>query len=193
MAEAPNVVMANERRKGGRALPPSSVAGLAPLLIVAGLLLAVAGGVAVGLFYVSPQFGSAQWEIGTIAQTFDALPLPTLGLVLLALGVRARGGSMFWARAVAVVFAVAAALCLAAMLLFVLDIPVALQAVQRAGEANSQSAVSGASAGLKRAIGKALLFGVCYAASYAWIAVMMWRVPRSQSAHLAGRDAERFS
>lgn len=88
MSDRPHVLVADEGgwRKGIGPLPPPSLSDLAPLLIAAGAVLAVAGWVDVGLFYRPLRFGDAEWEFGTIAQTFDAMPLATLGLVLLALG-----------------------------------------------------------------------------------------------------------
>jgi hypothetical protein len=148
------------------------------LLIVAGLLLALVGAVAVALFYASPQFGSPEWEFGTIAQTFDALPLPTLGLVLLALGVRARGGSVVWTRSVAVAMAIVAVLCVAAVLLFALDIPIILRAAQRVGGGDDPQRFAAAAAGLKRGVVKVAVLALCYGTAYAWMARIMWRVPR---------------
>ncbi len=172
------MLVTEERRKGLGALPPSSVQGLAPLLLAGGFVLAVAGWVDVGLFYYPSQFGSPEWEFGTIAQTFDAIPLATLGMVLLALGVRARGASVAVSRIVAVVLGIVAVLCLAALVLFVLDVPLALKAMQRAAtQANAQRAAV-VSSGLKRGILKVVVFATGYAVAYGWMSVTMWRVRR---------------
>jgi hypothetical protein len=183
MSNKSHVLVADEegRRKAPSVLPPSGVHGLAPILIVAGVLLAIAGWVDVGLFYYPVRFGEAEWEFGIIAQTFDAMPLPTLGLVLLALGIRARSGSIAWSRGAAIIFAVVALLCLAALVLFALDIPLAFRAMHRAGaQATQQSALI--SSGLKRGMAKVILFSVCYATAYALLAFKMWRVPREAGA-----------
>lgn len=184
MSDKSHVLVADEggRRKAPSVLPPSGVHGLTPILIVAGILLAIAGWVDVGLFYYPPRFGEAEWEFGIIAQTFDAMPLPTLGLVLLALGIRARGGSIGWSRAMAVVLAVVGLLCLAALVLFALDMPLALKAMQRAAAQARNPQAALISSGLKRGMAKAIVFAVCYSLAYGWMVVVMWRVPREARA-----------
>jgi hypothetical protein len=186
MSDRAHVLVADEagRREGIAPLPPSDVHGLAPILILAGLLFALAGSVDVLLFYYPPRFGDAEWEFGIIAQTFDAMPLPTLGLVLLALGIRARGGSVGWSRSLAVAAAMCALLCLAALVLFALDIPLALRAMARAAaQANQQSAVM--ASGLKRVMAKVILFAACYGLAFGWLAVTLWRVPRGPDPSLS--------
>jgi hypothetical protein len=186
MTHRPHVLVSEDggRRKGIGALPPSSLVGLAPLMIAAGLVLAVAGWVDVGLFYWPLRFGDAEWEFGTIAQTFDAMPLPTLGLVLLALGIRARGGSVVWTRAMAVVLAIIGLLCLAALVVFALDIPLALKAMHHAATQANNPRAALVSSGLKRGMAKVIVFALCYALAYGWMAVSMWRV-RREAGHAA--------
>ncbi len=180
MSDRPHVLIVAEgdRRKGLGPLPPSSIPGLAPLLIAGGLVLAVAGWVDIGLFYLPPRFGSPEWEFATIAQSLDAMPLATLGLVLLALGIRARGGSVVWTWGVAVVLAIVGLLCLAALVLFAFDVPLALKAVQRAAAQGNNARAALVSSGLKRGVVKAMIFAVCYGLAYGWMAVTMWRVRR---------------
>jgi len=74
-------------------------------------------------------FGSAEWEFGTVVSTFAGLPLITVGLAGLLGSAAARG--VRWQ----VVFAGIALLLLAlwilaASVIFLLDVPVALGAVQ---------------------------------------------------------------
>ncbi len=178
MTDHQRILVDGNRRKGLGPLSPSSLAELAPLLMAVGFALAVAGWVDVGLFYYPSRFGSAEWEFGTIAQTLDAMPLPTLGLALLALGIRARGGRVVWTRGLAAVFALVGLLSLAGLVLFALDIPLALKAMQRAAQQakNGQAAI--VSSGLKRGMAKVIAFSVCYALAYGWMAVTMWRVRR---------------
>lgn len=45
-----------------------------------GLLLAVIGLTDVGLYWYPLAFGSPEWEFGTVATSFGALPLATIGL-----------------------------------------------------------------------------------------------------------------
>lgn len=175
MSPSPHAIVPDERRKGATTPPPSPLSDLAPLLIVGGALLTLVGTVTVVLLYAGQQFGSAEWEFGTIAQTFDAMPLPTVGLVLLALGVRARGGSVALPRALAVILALAALLCLGALALFVLDIPIVLRAVQQTRSGGNPQSLAMASAGLRRGMVKVTLFATCYTVAFAWMAFRLWR------------------
>jgi hypothetical protein len=186
MSDRPHILVADEagRRKGFSFLPPSDVQSLAPILIVAGLLLAIAGWLDVGLFYYPSRFGQPDWEFGTIAHSFDAMPLPTLGLILLALGTRARGGAIVWSRGLAVILAVVALLCVAGLVVFALDIPLALKTMQRAASQANNPQAALISSGLKRGMAKVILFAVCYATAYGWLAIKMWSVPR-EDGHLA--------
>jgi hypothetical protein len=99
-------------------------AALSGLAIAVGFGLALIGIADVGLLWASPQFGSAEWEFGTISGTLEALTLPTVGFALLAAGLLAR-------RTRAAAYMVAG-LCLLITLfaiacagLFVLSVPVA--------------------------------------------------------------------
>ena len=187
---SPRVLVRESRRGSPAVLPPATLHAVARVLVAVGLVLAVAGLVDVGLFYWPMRFGDAEWEFGTIAQTFDALPLPTLGLALVAVGLWARGGRPAWMRGMAAVFAIAAAIAVFLGLIFLLDVPVALKALSRAAATAQQRGVPPnplVSSGLKRGIGKAVIFAVAYAAGYATISVTLWRgVRRSLRAAAAG-------
>src|SRR5688500_13563574 len=130
MAQHPAILVANEskRRKGTVPLPPSDFKAAAPLLVAVGLAVSIVGGGDVMLFFWPPRFGDNEWEFGTIAQTVDALPLPTMGMLLLALAARAVGGSPLWSRGLAVAFLVALVGLLVLGGLFLLDVPVAFKA-----------------------------------------------------------------
>jgi hypothetical protein len=146
-----------------------------------GLTLAIAGFTDVALFYWPSHFGQSQWEFGTIAQTLDAMPLPTVGVALLAIGIRSRGADIVWSRTLAVGSLVIALVCAGVLVLFVLDIPVALRTLQAAstGPRAQQAALMAPS--MKRGMAKAILFGVCYTAAYAWLARTLWRAPAAPS------------
>lgn len=162
-------------------LPPATLAGVAPILLAAGVVLAIAGLTDVGLFYWPMRFGDAEWEFGVVAQTFDALPLPTLGLVLVAIGLLARGGRRRWGRVASLVFFGAGA-CLAVLaVLFLLDVPLALAALGRSGAAMRARGLApnpALAGGLYRSIGKAVGLAATYVAGYATIGVRLWRGPR---------------
>lgn len=162
--DAPKVLRRESRRKGGVPLPPSDIHAVAPLFIVGGLILAVAGWVDAGLFWLPLHFGNADWEIGTIGQTVDALPLGTISLLLLATGLRARGGSRTWPRALAVVFGVLGLTLAGCVAIFLLDLPQILSAANTPG-----------GTGIMRAAVKVILFGVTYTVGYLLAAIFMWR------------------
>jgi len=181
MSDKPQVLVADEggrRKRPSALLPPSAVQDLAPIFIIGGLALALAGGVDVALFYYPMRFGEAEWEFGIIAQTVDALPAPTMALVLLGLGFRARGGRAFWCKALGVLAGVAALTLLALLVIFALDIPVAFQALARAARTAAQQGGQAnplVSSGLKRGIAKVLVLGTGYLAAYVTLAVVLWR------------------
>jgi len=113
-------------------------AGLNPLPVAApqtawryggwlGLVLAVVGGVDIALRWYPLAFRSPEWEFGTIGITVAALPLFSIGLVLLLAASLARA-SRVGALVLAVVFSLVAVLLLAILMLFLLDVPLALQA-----------------------------------------------------------------
>lgn len=94
-----------------------------------GVLLAVIGLTDVALYWYPFAFGSPEWEFGTVAAAFSALPLATIGLaaVVGALMVnRARVPMMVTAAALLVL----ALLIAASFALFLKNMPLALSAVE---------------------------------------------------------------
>jgi hypothetical protein len=81
------------------------------------------------LAWVPMRLGSPEWEFGTVASTFSGLPLATMGFAGL-LGSAVARGIRWQVRVVGVLLLMWAALILGAFVLFLLDIPVALGAVQ---------------------------------------------------------------
>jgi hypothetical protein len=159
-------------------LPPASLHAVAPVLLAVGVVLTIAGLVDVGLFYWPLRFGDAEWEFGIIAQTFDTMPLPTLGLALVAIGLWARGGRPLWSRAMAIIFLLVAVLLAILSVIFLLDVPVALKALARAVATAKQRGATPnpvVSSGLHRGIAKAALFAATYVVGYATMAVALWR------------------
>src|SRR4051812_43447036 len=96
--EQPPIHVPAGRRPRSRATTAATLPDLAPFLIAGGMVLSIAGWTDVALFYIPSNFRSTEWEFTIIARTFDAMPLPTLGLLLLVLGFRARAGAPFWMR-----------------------------------------------------------------------------------------------
>jgi len=188
---SPHDVLVEPSRSGStrRLLPPASLPAVAPLLLVVGLVLTIAGVVDVGLFYWPLRFGDSEWEFGVIAQTFDALPLPTMGLALVAVGLWARGGKPSWRLAVATIFLVVAALLAALSVVFLLDVPLALNALARGAASARQRGITPnpvVVSGLHRGIAKAAVFAALYVAAYSTTGVWMWRSVRRALRENAG-------
>lgn len=94
-------------------------------------LLLVAIGLGDGLVNWYPMgWGSPEWEFGTIATTFGALPLVTMGVAALLGSVLARG-SRTGVIAVGVFVLLAGLAVLGLYALFMTDVPIALQASAR--------------------------------------------------------------
>jgi len=97
---------------------------LAQLAVAVGLGLAAIGLADLTLLWIRPQFGSPEWEFGTISATLEGLTLPTIGLSLIAAGL-ITFGSRRAAFVVAILCMIAALLVVLAGALFSLTVPVA--------------------------------------------------------------------
>ncbi len=169
--EAPKVVAAESRRKGAVLLPPADFRGVAPWLLLGGFALGVAGWVDVGMFWYPLHIGSVDWEVGTISQTIDGLPLPFMSLLLIAVGLRGIGTRRIWARLIACAFIAIGLWLLACLVIFLLDVPQVLTAAQRLH-----------GSGLRRAVFKVLLYSLTYAGATITLGVSMWRATSRKSA-----------
>lgn len=131
----------------------------------------------IGLLYLPLGFGNNEWEFGIIAQTFDALPTATVGMVLLAAGLRAHGSRTAILRALSIVCVVIALILAVLLLIFALDIPIAWKAMTRvpAGATPTTQPNPIVVSGIKRGIAKAMLFGLVYITAYGVLARQMWR------------------
>lgn len=155
----------------GRALDPITVT--APrtawrLLGQFGVLLAVMGWIDIALHWYPPAFRSPEWELGTVATTFAALPLPTMGLMAALGSAMARA-----ARRNLVVLSVVQVLIVlflaASLIAFLLDVPLALRAVAAPG-------VPGPAAiEMKRTIVRALVMGIGFGAVYLYGTIVSTR------------------
>jgi hypothetical protein len=142
------------------------------VVAVAGLVLGAIGWLDVLLLWIPPHFGRGEWEFGTVSATFDALPLATVGLALALAGAVALG----WSLRIQVAgwfAAVVSVLLLAALVLFLLDVPLAWKGV---GAVNRPP--------LMRAMGKTFVLAIGYIAMYAvtgwWVLRRVSRPPRAQ-------------
>jgi len=118
------------------------------------LVLALAGIGDWVLAWIPLRFGSPEWEFGTVASTFAGLPLITMGFAGL-LGSAVARGIRWQIIAVAGVVLAFALWILAASVIFLLDIPVALRAVQGV-----------ARMGLMKAIAKTGLLATLFSIAY---------------------------
>lgn len=134
---------------------------------VLGLLFLVVGLSDVLLAWLPPRIGDADWELATVATTFNNFPVPAMGLGLaVASGIAQEKRGLL--RVVAIVAATLAALSLLSAVLFALALPLALGA---APEGPTHRAVF--SAALKT--GLQLL---AYLAFFLWILRLSWRHSR---------------
>ena len=64
-----------------------NVEGMSALLLMAGgAAFAIVGLVDLTLLWLPLRFGNTSWEFGTLTQTFASIPMPALGVVLVAFG-----------------------------------------------------------------------------------------------------------
>ncbi len=102
------------------------------------------------------RLGTLEWEFGTITATLAGLPLVTIGLAGVLASAVARG-KKWQIVATASVVLLFAFLILAALAIFLLDVPVALQSVEGVPRL-----------GIKKAIAKNLSLGVLFVIAYLW-------------------------
>lgn len=160
-----SLVVPPSRRAGSTAVPvphPESDR-LSAALLVAGAALAVVGWTDAALLWYPFGFGNPEWEFATASSFFDALPLGTIGLVVLALGALSRGSTGVL-RLLRVAFPALVALFVAAFVLFVLNAVVAWNRVDPALHVM-----------LDRAILKTTVVALTYLALYAWLWTLVRR------------------
>ena len=159
---APRVVIQADRK----ALNPITIT--APLtawrwLGWLGLVLAIVGGVDIALRWYPLAFRSTEWEFGTISITFASLPLFSIGLVALLASFLARGvrsGVM----AMSAVFVLLALFVAVTLVIFLLDVPLAIQMVRGAVGLE-----------LKKTIVRAVVMGATFDVMYVAAAVVSFR------------------
>ena len=130
-----------------------------------GLVFTAVGMLDLALSWYPVQIGNPQWEFGTVSKTYDSLPITALGLTLL-LGSGVARGARWWVRAVGVLLLLMGLAVATGLVLYALNIPLALTSV--AGDPL-------ASLGIKRAIVKALGQGVLYAVVFVVLGISALR------------------
>ncbi len=128
-----------------------------------GLLLVVIGGSDIASQWYPPSFQSPEWEFGTAAVTIASLPLLTIGMTILLASFLAR------AKREGVIAMGVAFLCLflvvgAVMVLFALDVPLALR-----------SPAGPALTAIKKAIVRTGIMGGSYEIAYLAALILAFR------------------
>jgi hypothetical protein len=133
-----------------------------------GVLLAAIGAVDIVLHWYPASFGSPEWEFGTVATTLGSLPLPTIGLLAVLASALARAVKANLV-AVSVVLGLLAVFVAASMVVFLLDVPVALRAV------SAPAVPPQAAAEIKRTIVRTMAMGLGFGLVYLYGAVVSIR------------------
>jgi hypothetical protein len=148
---------------------PEARSATSLVLVFLGAAFALVGLTDLLLLWFPLGFGNPAWEYATLGRTFDALPMPTLGLGLVAYGL---GHSPRFHRdglkVTAAVFAALALIILAMTLLFVTVAPVVIS-----------NTPAEAAAGVKRSAVRHGVQAVVYPIAFWAIAYLLWKKNRS--------------
>ncbi len=155
------VLVSREPRERGRSTRPTAVL----LLAVFGVAFAVVGLVDLVLLWIPTRLDSVAWEFATVGRTLEGLPMPLLGLALLAYGlVRHPKSSLSKVRAMGIAFAVLAVPVAALGALLLTSAPAVL----------SQTP-PGAAGGVRRAVILHAVQAVVYLLALAAVALVLIR------------------
>ncbi len=136
-----------------------------------GLLLTVLGLLDVGLYFYPPAFSSPEWEFGVVTSAVSSLPMPTIGLAAVVGWLLVRGGR--GGRIVgAVVLTILVMAVAAGLVLFLLDVPLALKAAD-----GPQGPA------IYRAIIRTLAMGAGFGGAYGVAAFTLLRRSRRETLH----------
>jgi len=111
-------------------------------------------------------FGSPEWEFGSISGIVAGLPLLTIGLVGMWIG-GGLLGRRWMSLGMGVAFLVGAVCVIGALVLFTLDVPVALRATQDVAQGN-----------IKQLVAKTLALGCMFGTGYVVAGVIALRQAR---------------
>lgn len=137
----------------------------ARVLIILGWSFILVGVVDLALLWIPLRLESVAWEFATVGRTLDALPMPALGLGLLAYGSsRHPGVGSGRLRALAIVFGALALLLVALSALLLTAVPAVL------GQTPSE-----ALAGARRAAIRHGAQAIVYPLAFAAAAFALWR------------------
>jgi len=158
---------------GQRVVEPWSGAAKYRVAGWVGAVLALAALTDYALAFYPQGFGSPEWEIATISQVVQGLPLFSIGWI--GVWVCAGGLGRRWLLAiVGLGFLVAAACVLALLVVFLTDVPVAIRATQ-----------SIARMGIVKLVAKTLILGLLFGASYIVVGLLALKQARGSSSREA--------
>ncbi len=135
-----------------------------------GVAFMLVGLVDIALSWFPMRFGTPEWEFGTIGTTLNNLPLPTLGLMILA-GWAAVTERRTPVRVFGVLMVVVGLVLAGLVVLYLLTLPPAWGAVTAVEDTTLQVAA-------KKGIAKSLVQVVAYPAVYLLVGWNAWRLAR---------------
>ena len=159
--EKTRVVVSREPRRS----PDHSRAAAAQLLMIPGATFLIVGLVDLVLLWIPTQMDSVAWEFATVGRSLDGLPMPVLGLALLAYG--ASRHPRFGHRALrgfAGVFSLCALALIALGVLFATLAPAVLSQTPRE-----------ALEGVQRAVVRHAVQALVYPIAFVTLALALWR------------------
>lgn len=142
------------------------------MLFVPSVLFVVVGSMDAVLTWFPTNFGSAEWEFGTISASLNGLPLPVLGLVLMLAGSLALGRRRLAWSVVMVLLLIAIVVAIVAVL-YLLTLPQAFRAAADAGEVGR--------IGIRKAMLKSVVQLIGYPVALGITAWYGWRTLRSST------------
>jgi hypothetical protein len=156
---------AKRPRADARAVTSQNSAGWYFLGLV-GVAFALVGGVDLLVAWIPQNFGSPEWEFGTVSQTLDGMPVFALGLGIM-LSVAVLDDRRLVIRSLAALFLALGAAIVAMAILYATVMPLALQAVP--DPVIKQ--------GLIKAAVKAGTQAVVYTTVFVLLGLKAWRLP----------------
>ena len=152
----------------GSADDPAGVGTRGPvsrMFVVAGSAFALVGTLDLLLLWMPVRLDSLAWEYATVGRTLDAIPMPALGLLLVAFGSLRQGRvSRTRTRIVAASFFALGLLCVGLGLLLLTSVPAVL----------SQTPLEAAEAA-RRAVARHVTQAVIYPVAWLAIGAGLWR------------------
>ena len=136
-----------------------------------GFLIAAIGFADIALYLYPPSFGVPEWEFATLIAVFSALPLSTIGMAAMV-GALLVNPVRLWLTLMGVALLVLAVLVIGGYAVFLLDLPLALEAA-RAGPQGPA---------IYRSIARATIMAVGFGSAYLIAGITLLRsLPERES------------